>query len=556
MFVSLSVRNVVLVERLDLTFGSGLCVFTGETGAGKSILLDALGLALGVRGDSDLVRRGATQATVTAEFTPPRGHSVWRLLGERGLPADSGIVLRRALGADGRGRAFVNDQPVTVALLREIGEHLVEIQGQASQRGILSPATHRAFVDGFGGHGDLAEQVATAHGRWRAACEALAAAEAELEGARRDEDYLRHALAELEALDPDQGEEAALAARRATLVQGEKLAGGLQAALAELVEGRGVEDRLRSAQGLLARTSDRAPGALDGVIDALDRAVVEVGEALAGLEAAGRDLAPDPRALEQVEERLFALRAAARKHRTDVDSLAALRQSFAAKLATLADRGDAVGRLAKAADAARASFVAAAKRLSAARAAAAAELDRRISAELPPLKLGDAVFRTRLEPMPEEGWSAAGAERVRFEVATNPGDVPGPLARVASGGELSRLLLALKVVLARFGSAPTLVFDEVDSGISGAVAAAVGDRLAQLGDELQVVVVTHSPQVAARAAHHFRVIKAETDGRVVTQVEALAPAARREEVARLLAGARVTDAARVAADSLMRAEAG
>ena len=556
MLVHLSVRNVVLIDRLDMALGPGLCALTGETGAGKSILLDALGLAIGARGDSALVKRDAAQAVVSAEFAPPPGHPVWALLEERGLAAADGLVLRRVLAADGRSRAFVNDQPVGVALLREIGDRLVEVQGQAGQRGLLAAETHRAFLDGFGGLDDLAAEVRATHGAWRAAEETLAAAQAELEEARHDEDYLRHVLAELEALAPGPGEEAELAAARSTLMQGEKLAEGLQQALAELIEGRGVEERLNAAQRLLVRAAERAPGALDAALEALDRATVEAADALAAFDAASRALAPDPERLERVEERLFALRAAARKHRTDVESLAALRETFAARLAALDDRGAALDDLAGAESEARAAFAAAARALSEARTRSAAELDRQVMAELAPLKLAKATFHTRLEPLPEGEWSAAGAERVRFEVATNPGAEPGPLARIASGGELSRLLLALRVVLARVGATPTLVFDEVDSGIGGAVAAAVGERLARLGGELQVLVVTHSPQVAARAAHHYRAVKDEVGGSVRTDVEALAPAARREEVARMLAGKRITDAARAAADSLMRAGAG
>ncbi len=553
MLVNLLVRDVVLIDRLELAFGGGLSALTGETGAGKSILLDALGLAVGARGDSGLIRRGADQAVAAAAFDPPADHSVWRLLDERGLTADGELVLRRVLGADGRSRAFVNDQPVSVALLREIGERLVEVQGQGNRRGLLGADTHRVFLDAFGGLDADAAAVAEAHRRWRAAEKALAAAEAELEAARRDEEYLRHVLAELDDLDPQPGEEAKLAARRSALMQGEKIAETLEAALAELNEGRGVDARLSAAQRMLARAAERVAGAFDPVIEALDRAAIETAEALAALDAARRDLAPDPDRLEAVEERLFALRAAARKHRTDVDSLAALRDSFAAKIAALEDRGGARSRLAEEAAGARAAFTARAKRLGEKRAKAAKDLDRQVKAELPQLKLRRTVFRTRLEALPEADWSARGAERVGFEVATNPGAEPGPLARIASGGELSRLLLALKVVLTRVGSAPTLVFDEVDSGIGGAVAAAVGDRLARLGAALQVLVVTHSPQVAARAGHHFRVIKAESGGGVVTRVEPLGPEARREEVARMLAGARVTDAARAAADSLIGA---
>ena len=556
MLVSLSVRDIVLIDHLELEFGPGLCALSGETGAGKSILLDALGLALGGRADAALVRDGVDQATVAAEFRPAADHPVRGLLADRGIDAgDETLIVRRVLGADGRSRAFINDQPVGVGLLREVGDQLVEVQGQASQRGILGAEMHRVFLDGFGGHDDRTAKVAAAHRQMRETRQALADAEAELAEARRNEEYLRHVLAELDALAPEPGEEAALATRRGVLMHSEKLAESLAGAIDELIDGRGVEERLRAAQRHLTRSAERAAGAFDGAIDALERAVVEINEALAALETARRELAPDPARLDAAEERLFALRAAARKHQTDVDSLAGLRDRFAETLAALDDRGAALAGLSQAAGKARDAFTTAAKRLSKARAKAAKDLDRRVIAELPALKLDNAVFVTRLEPLPEADWGADGAERVRFEVATNPGATPGPLARIASGGELSRLLLALRVVLARVGTAPTLVFDEVDSGIGGAVAAAVGERLARLDDELQVLVVTHSPQVAARAAHHFRVIKDETKSGAVTRVDALDDAARREEVARMLAGKRITEEARAAADSLIRAGA-
>lgn len=551
MLVSLSVRDLVLIDRLDLTIGGGLCALTGETGAGKSILLDALGLALGARGDSALVRRGANQAVISAGFEPLGDHPIWRLLEERGLADDGRLVLRRVLGADGRGRAFVNDQPVGVALLRELGAALVEIQGQAGQRGLLNVSTHGALLDDFGGLGAMVEGLGESFGAWRAAARALADAEEALAEARRDEDYIRHMLAELDDLAPVPGEEAELDARRNILMQGEKLAEALAAARAELNEGRGIDDRIGAAQRLVLRTADRAPGVLDGVIEALDRAMIESAEAMIALDAAARDLAPDPDRLEAAEQRLFALRAAARKHNTDPDSLAALRHEFSARLASIVDGGDELAALAKDADRARKRFVKQARELSGRRLDAARELDRKVMEELPHLKLQRVVFTSRIEPLPEDAWTAGGAERVRFEVATNPGDEPGPIERIASGGELSRLMLALKVVLTRAGAAPTLVFDEVDSGIGGAAAAAVGDRLARLGQSFQVLVVTHSPQVAARADHHYRVIKSSEQGHAVTRVEALDAAARREEVARMLAGARVTDAARAAADSLI-----
>ncbi len=557
MLTSLSVRNVVLIDRLDLAFGPGLLALTGETGAGKSILLDSLGLAIGARGDAGLVRPGAERANVAAAFALDADHPLRALLDARGIEVEDELVLRRVIGADGRGRAFVNDQPVGVALLRELGGALVEIQVQGGTRGLVAGAEHRRFLDGFGGLDDQAAAVAAAYRAWRAAEDARAEAAAALDAARRDEDYLRHMVAELDTLAPEPGEETALADRRAILMQGEKLAEALQAAAAELDEGgRGVEARLRAAERHLARAAERVPGLLDPALAALDRAAIETAEAIAAIEAAGRESAPDAAELDRVERRLFALRAAARKHGVAVDGLAALRDEFADRLAMLDNRGAALAGLEDAARAARADFVSAARALSAARAEAGERLDAAIAGELAPLGLASARFRTRLDPLAEDDWGAGGAERVRFEVATVPDAEPGPLGRIASGGELSRLLLALRVVLARTLATPTLVFDEVDSGIGGATAAAVGARLARLGEERQVLVVTHSPQVAARANHHLRVAKVEGEDGVRTEIEALDDPARREEVARMLAGARVTDAARAAADSLMRARAG
>ena len=553
MLVSLSVRDLVLIDRLDLVIDRGLCALTGETGAGKSILLDALGLVLGARGNSALVRRNAAQAVISASFEPSGDHPVWRLLEQRGLDDDGRLVMRRLLLADGRRRAFINDQPVGVTLLRELGESLVEIQGQAGQRGLLNVSTHCALLDDFGGLAAQAAKLADAFHKWRDAAQALADAEAALAEARREEDYLRHILAELDELAPVPGEDAELDARRNILMQGEKLAEALEAARAELTEGRGIDDRIGTAQRLILRTADRAPGALDGVIEALERAMIESAEAMIALDVAMRDLAPDADRLEATEQRLFALRAAARKHNTDPDSLAALRDEFAAKLTSIEDGGASLMALAKSADQAREKFVKRAGALSKKRTLAARALDKQVMAELPHLKLKQVIFKTRIDALDEAEWTANGAERIRFEVATNPGDQPGPIEAIASGGELSRLMLALKVVLTQSSAAPTLVFDEVDSGIGGAAAAAVGERLARLGKSLQVLVVTHSPQVAARADHHFRVIKGGTEDQAVTRVEPLAADARREEVARMLAGAEITDAARAAADSLMDA---
>ena len=561
MLAALSIRDVVLIDRLDLAFHAGLGVLTGETGAGKSILLDALGLALGVRAEAGLVRHGAQQASVAATFELARDHPAWALLAEQGLGADEPLMLRRVLSADGRSRAFVNDQPVSVGFLRALGESLVEIQGQLDQHGLLDPTTHRTALDAFGAHETLVARCRAAHAAWREAEAAQARFEAELAAARRDEEFLRHAAAELERLAPEPGEEAKLAEERVLLMNREQVAEALNGALSQLSgEGRGagagasegIDGKLRGALRLVARAAEKSAGRLAPATAALERASVELAEAIAELEAFGASLEFEPGRLETVDERLYALRDVARKHQVATDALPALRTKFAERLAALEARGDAGGRFARAVVETRAAYLDAAKALSAARADAAKKLDRAIAAELTPLKLEKARFATRLAPLDETEWQADGVERVAFEVATNPSTPLGPIAKIASGGELARFMLALKVVLSRVGAAPTLVFDEVDSGIGGATAAAVGERLARLGAELQVLVVTHSPQVAARGAHHWRVAKSESGAdRVATSVEELAVAARREEIARMLSGRKVTDEARAAAASLI-----
>lgn len=551
MLLGLSIRDVVLIDRLDLEFSGGLSALTGETGAGKSILLDALGLALGARGDSALVRKGAQAASVTAAFDLPSDHPAVLRLREQDVAVDGPLLLRRTLAADGRSRAFVNDQPTSVGLLRELGASLVEIHGQFDNQGLLDSATHRWALDNHGGLVGQAAKLGVLFADWRTASAHEDEARAEAERSESDVGYLRHALAELDALDPRTGEEEELAARRALLSAREKLADALNAATAELTQHKGAAGALRAAQRHLERVAQPAQGRLDAAIAALDRAAIEASEAVAQIEQAGATLDLDTGDLERAEERLFAIRGLARKHRVEVDRLPALRSEFAAKLAVIDDREGRMAQLVAATRRARELYLEAARELSAARAAAAAKLDRAVAKELPPLKLEKATFRTRREPLPETAWSTHGIERIVFEVATNPGLDPGPLDKIASGGELARFMLALKVVLARSGATPTMVFDEVDSGIGGAAAAAVGERLARLASDVQVLVVTHSPQVAARADHHWRVSKKTAKGTVVTAVEPLDEAARREEIARLLSGARITEAARAAADSLL-----
>jgi DNA repair protein RecN (Recombination protein N) len=552
MLLGLTIREIVVVDRLDLAFRPGLCVLTGETGAGKSILLDALGLALGRRAEIGLVREGAAEAAVAAEFAVGENHPAQAILREAGLDgATETIVLRRLLRGDGRSRAFVNDEPASVGLLRQLGDSLVEIQGQFEQRGLLDPANHRTILDAFAEDAGAAGAVAAAWRKWRAARLAQEEAARRLAASRDEEDLLRHDLAELDALTPEAGEEDRLSARRSLLQSAERIAETLSEAIGELSGSAGAQAALARAARRLERARDRAQGLLDDTSAAVERAANETDEALAVLEAAARDLELDPRELETVEERLFALRAAARKHQVAVADLPGLRDATAARLAAIEAAGDNADALARATAAARADYTAAAERMSRARAAAAERLDAGVAAELPPLRLDKARFRAVITALGEAEWGEHGCERVHFEISTIPGAAFGPLARIASGGELSRFMLALKLVLAGTSSVPTLIFDEVDSGIGGAVAAAVGERLQRLGTSLQVLVVTHSPQVAARGAHHWRVAKRLSERNTVTSVEELDPDTRQEEIARMLSGRTVTAEARAAAASLI-----
>ncbi len=551
MLTSLAIRDIVLIERLDLELAGGLCVLTGETGAGKSILLDALGLALGRRADRALVRRGAGQASVTAIFVQPNDALIAALLAEHGIEAEDPLVLRRVLAADGGSRAFVNDQPVSTGLLRRLGDLLVEVHGQHEQQALLEPAMQRRLLDAYGQLDGALGALRATYRRWREAEDARRQIATEVERAASEEVYWRHVLAELDELAPSPGEEKTLAELRARLMNREKLGQAIADALAVLRGESGIEQRLGGAQRSIERTATRSGALLEPAAAALERTRVELEEAISLLERAGRELELDGDRLETLEERLFALRAAARKHQVTVDGLAALRDEIAARLTGIEAGGERLEKAARGASAARTAFVEGAARLSKRRGAAASRLSQAVMAELAPLKLDKARFSARLMPLPEAEWSAEGAERVAFEIATNPGQEPGPLATIASGGELARLMLALKVVLARLGSTPCLVFDEVDTGIGGATADAVGERLARLGQAVQVLVVTHAPQVAARADHHWRVEKTLESGRALVSAVPLSDAGRREEIARMLAGATITEAARAAAHSLI-----
>jgi DNA repair protein RecN (Recombination protein N) len=551
MLTRLDIRDVVLIDRLDLEAGPGLVVLTGETGAGKSILLDAMGLALGARAEAGLVRAGAAQATVTASFELDDGHPALALLAEAGIPEEMPLVLRRTLAADGKSRAFVNDQPVSVGLLRRIGDSLVEIQGQFETRGLLDPTTHREILDAFGGLIGDARRVAEGHEAWRAAREALSAAEAEAARALTEEGFVAAAVDELQRLDPKPGEEAALVEERTIQANAGRLIETINTAMGDLIGERGAEHALGQARRALARVQPQAGSRLDPALAGLDRAAAELSEAARALSSVGSALDLDPGKLEEADDRLHALRDVARKHGVAVDDLAGLRARFEARLDLLRNAESRIAELKQTAEAAGAAYALRAEELSKARTKASRKLDKRVAAELAPLKLDRARFETAIERLAEGDWGAHGIDHVAFLVSTNPGAAAGPIAKIASGGELARFMLALKVVLAETQPIATLVFDEVDAGVGGAVADAVGERLRRLAHDMQVLVVTHSPQVAARGDRHWRVAKKLTGGTVTTRVEALTDEARREEIARMLSGAAITDAARAAALALI-----
>ncbi|MCB1481988.1 MAG: DNA repair protein RecN [Rhodobiaceae bacterium] len=549
----LSIRDIVLIDAIDLDFGDGFTVLTGETGAGKSILLDAFALALGARGDASLVRPGTEQGQVTAVFDLAPDHAAMQKAREAGFDTDGGLILRRVQSADGRTRAFLNDQPVSVQLLREIGAELVEIHGQHDERALVDPATHRGFVDSFGGLAGEVAAVRAAHARMQSAQTACEDAAGELEAARRDADFLTHACNEIDALDPQPGEEETLAERRQRLMAAEKVAGDLNEALEAVGGSNAPTAHMASVLRKLERRGEETRAILDPVVQGLSRALEAIEEARLASEAAIRDSAFDPADLEQIEERLFALRGLARKHSVQVHDLPALKDRLHGKRDAL-EAGEArLVALEKEKAASVETYRKAAVALSAKRRAAAEKLDAAVNAELPELKLERARFFTEIETADGAQGGASGIDQIVFHVQTNPGSMPGPLMKVASGGELARFLLALKVALAGRGGAPTLVFDEIDTAVSGAVSQAIGARLERLAGSVQVLAVTHAPQVAARASHHFLIGKSEADGgkRVVTDVSRLDDHSRGEEVARMLAGATVTDEARAAARRLM-----
>jgi DNA repair protein RecN (Recombination protein N) len=548
MLTGLSIRDVVLIEALDLEFANGLGVLTGETGAGKSILLDALGLALGARADSGLVRAGADKAQVTASFDAPA--NVVALLGENDIEIDVGepLLIRRSVKADGGSKAFINDQPCSAALLRDVGASLVEIHGQHDDRGLLNPRGHRALLDAFG-RCDTAT-VAANFTSWHEAKVRLDIAREALENAARDQEWLEHAVAELAAFNPQPGEEEELAGERSDMQKGERIAEDLKAVLESFDGPKSGLALIRSAARKLDRLADAHP-LLAEALTSLDRAVIEASEAEDKLNAAARAIEYEPARLDEIEERLFELRALARKHNVAPDGIIALQERLTAQLQSIEAGGEGLALLEAEVAAKHAAYVTSATALSETRRVSAAKLDAAVKVELAPLKLDAAQFQTAVEQLPEDRWAASGMDRVEFLISTNPGAPFAPLAKIASGGELSRFILALKVALAEEGGAATIIFDEIDRGVGGAVAAAIGERLARLARHTQLLAVTHSPQVAAKGKAHYFIAKSSQGTVTRTGVVLLDNEARSQEIARMLSGVEVTDEARAQAKRLL-----
>jgi DNA repair protein RecN (Recombination protein N) len=571
MLTSLTIHNVVLIDRLALEGASGLSALTGETGAGKSILLDALGLALGARAEAGLVRHGESQATVSACFDIPAGHPVLKLLKEKDLEAAETLILRRTLGKDGRSKAFVNDAPVGVQLLKEIGAALVEIHGQFETQGLLNPETHGQVLDSFAAIADEVSETRKAWESWRQAREKLEQAIAGIAATRLQEDYLQYTVAELERLNPQPGEESSLAEKRGFLLNREKMREAFEQAADILESERGIQSLLGRLQATLERLAGgaKAPninsvreahgagGKLTAVLEAVNRAQSEIDELACQVEHLKSGGADGNENLEDIEERYFALKECAKKHRCTADDLPRIHEELAQKLRLITHQEDALAEMTGAVGAARKKFIGLAEKISDKRRKAAQKLGKAVNAELPALKLDKAKFAVAcLRCEAETDWGPQGFDHVQFVVSTNPQTPAGPLHKIASGGELSRFMLALKLILAETSSIPTLIFDEVDSGIGGATADAVGERLARLSRNYQVLVVTHSPQVAARAAHHWIVAKTEQKGTVITKITPLKILKeRQEEIARMLSGAKITTEARAAAAKLLESHA-
>ncbi len=551
MLICLNIQNVVLIEHLVIDFKSGLCVLTGETGAGKSVLLDSLGLALGVRAESGLVRKGAEKASVTASFQIHDNHEVIKILDDFDISYDDDVLLlRRVVHASGKSRAFINDQPVSIALLKDVGDALVEIHGQFETQGLLNPATHRAMLDLYAGIAD--DALLQEWHAWKEAEHELDDLRKMSERSHIEEEYLRLSLDDLETLAPQKGEEQELSELRERLKHKESVLGGLNSANAAL---SGDFDPVQQAWGELDKISDMAGQDINAALDALSRASAEIAEAASVIQKLSNDISEDDQNLEDIDDRLYALRMQARKHKCAVDDLPDMRDQLAHNLSRIENADEELTKQKKICTQARNDYITAAQKIRQIRIKVGAALNGLVQEELAPLKLEKARFITDVKPLDEVEWGVHGMDRVRFLVSTNPGSEPGPIHKIASGGEMSRFMLALKVIIAQAGSTHSFIFDEVDAGIGGATADAVGERLSRLAESKQVLVVTHAPQVAARADHHWIVCKSGEEN-VTTDIRPLSTRAERcEEIARMLAGANITPEARAAADKLLGAVA-
>ncbi len=553
MLQSLSIRNVVLIDKLDLDFKSGLSVLTGETGAGKSILLDSLGLVLGNRAETSLIRQGEDKLSVTAQFSLQKQTPALRaLLDEYEIEADDELLIKRSLTRDGKGKIFINDQPAGAKLLKEIGKYLVEVHGQFDNQGLLNPANHLDVLDAYGAYKPLVERTAAAFAAYKKARAARQEAEKNIARAKEDEENLRHWVDELEKMNPRPDEEDELGKKRQEMMNAEKIIDSLNYAYGALTERADVQGAIRSAQSAMDKANTLVDGRYQTIIDMLDQALIDISETVNELEEVSHNVSLNQNELENIEERLYALRGLARKHNVAVSDLPQTLADFRNRLSTIELGEEGIAALRKAEDTAKLDYVKAANELSSARQAAALQLDNKVMSELPPLKMEKARFVTVVEKTDESGWSEKGFNNVYFTVATNPNSPQGPLNKIASGGELARFMLALKVNLAQSSSVATMIFDEVDAGVGGATAQAVGERLARLARDVQVLVVTHSPQVAACGNNHFKVEKSTADNVTTTTVRELTKIEKSEEIARMLAGEVITDAARAAAKVLMK----
>lgn len=552
MLQSLNIRNVVLIDKLDIDFKPGFGVLTGETGAGKSILLDSLGLVLGKRAETSLIRKGEDKLSVTAVFDNPKNPELDALLSENDLDVGDTIMIKRSLSASGVGKIFVDDQPVSAKLLKEIGKYLVEVHGQFDNQGLLNQANHLAVLDSFGGYGALLHDCSRAFKEYRQARTKRIDAENAVAKAKEDEDNLRHWIKELEQIAPKSGELAELQSRRQELMHAEKIIENLNYAYAALSQGKDVASALRAAQNGVDKANAYTDGKYNDIYASLDSALIEVTDAMEAIESASSEIALNSNEQENIDSRIFALKDLARKHGVEVDALGDTLENFKKQLSSIEMGEDGINLLRKEEQAARMAYASAADALHLARVEAARRLDAMVMAELPPLKMEKARFETLVETTAETSWSENGHDSVCFTVSTNPNSPQGPINKIASGGELSRFMLALKVNLAQSSSIPTMIFDEVDAGVGGAVAQAVGDRLARLGHEVQVLVVTHAPQVAALGGSHFKVSKSTQNDITTTTVYELSAQQRQEEIARMLAGETITDEARAAALKLMK----